>query len=480
MASPNLLLWSFRHFVHLLGQWLGVEFRELRRAAYRHSAFGVLDLRVELLLTRFRARRFGPVLATPTHRGGWIDPRVFVERLKSLRDAEKPVSRFDLIGGLLRLAPDFRDVALASAADLPNPIGPIVRYALGGEERPTAADRSCANEWLAAGRARRPRGWLEELRVLGLDEREPDGITRATFRFESGLEFQESQFGRWSGRIETEEATVTVAPQRVSPEELETRPTVALASCLLQLHSISASQNWEPRLLASYWPANPDGCLAVACTKLRGRLDDAGLVFEAVPGWMSSLQAVDQGWSEMARTALWLGLLSRNDQLRGTAVDALIEGIADGRADTAALADTLLHIASGGWIKLNRLADSLREVTRTSILAERVVAEIMDRLIASWTELPRDGHHVLALQVGLLSNLQQGLSPAARESLSTVKGTGKAAKLAKQLSALESDPQSPAIREAAVQAVEGRLARAERIFQFFERHPAPRSAGARL
>ena len=285
---------------------------------------------------------------------------------------------------------------------------------------------------------------------------QPDGITRAAFRFESGLKFQESQFGRWSGRKETEEATVTVAPQRVSPEELETRPTVALASCLLQLHSISASQNWESRLLASYWPANPDGCLAVACSKLRGRLDDAGLVFEAVPGWMAPLQAVDQGWSEMARTALWLGLLSRNDQSRGTSIDALIEGIADGRADTAALVDTLLHIASGGWIKLNRLADSLREVTRTSILAERVVAEVMDRLIASWTELPRDGHHVLALQMELLNNLQQGLSPAARESLSTVKGTGKAAKLAKQLSGVSLIPRRR-LREAAVQAVEGRL-----------------------
>jgi hypothetical protein len=477
LSAPTFVLCSFRHFPQLLGEWLGVKFPEQRRAAYRHSAYNVLDLRIELLLTRFRARRFGPVLATPTHRGGWIDPRVFVERLKSLRDAEKPVSRFDLIGGLLRLAPDFRDVALASAADLPLPIGPIVRYALGGEERPTEADRSCANEWLAAGRTRRPRGWLEELRVLELDEREPDGITRAAFRFESEVEFQESQFGRWSGRQETQEQAVSVAPRPAGFEEVATRPTVALASCLLQLHSIDASQNWEARLLASYWPANPDGCLAVACSKLRGRLDDVGLVFEAVPGWMAPLQAVDQGWSEMARTALWLGLLSRNDQSRGTAIDALIEGIADGRADTAALADTLLHIASGGWIKLNRLADSLREVTRTSILAERVVAGIMDRLIASWNELPRDGRHVLALQMELLSNLQQGLSPAARDALSTVKGTGKAAKLAKQLSALEPHPQSPALREAAVQASEGRLARAERIYQFFERNPAQGSAG---
>jgi hypothetical protein len=315
------------------------------------------------------------------------------------------------------------------------------------------------------------------LRVLELDEREPDGITPAAFRFESKVEFQESQFGRWAERRETQEQAVSVAPRPAGFEDVATRPTVALASCLLQLHPIDASQDWEARLLASYWPANTDACLAVACSKLRGRLDDAGLVFEAVPGWMATLQAVDQGWSEMGRTALWLGLLSRNDQSRGTAIDALIEGIADGRADTGTLADSLLHIASGGWMKLNRLAESLHEVTRTSILAERVVAEILDRLIASWDALPRDGHHVLVLQLELLNNLQQGLSPAAREPLSTVKGTGKAAKLAKQLSALEPHPQSPALREAAVQAAEGRLARAERILQFFERNPAPRSAG---
>ena len=105
----------------------------------------MLDLRIELLLTALpSARRFGPVLATPTHRGGWIDPPSLSIGSSHSADAEKPFSRFDLIGGLLRLAPDFRDVALASAVDLPLPIGPIVRYALGGEERPTAADRSCA------------------------------------------------------------------------------------------------------------------------------------------------------------------------------------------------------------------------------------------------------------------------------------------------------------------------------------------------
>jgi hypothetical protein len=180
---------------------------------------------------------------------------------------------------------------------------------------------------------------------------------------------------------------------------------------------------------------------------------------------MASLHAADRGWSEMARTALWLGAASLNDRLRATAVDAFIEGIADGRARPGTLAETLLHVVSGGWIKLSRLADSLREVARTSILAERIVSDIVDRLIASWEELPRDGHAILALQVGLLSNLRQAPSDEARTALSQVKGTGKAAKLAKQLGSFAADDHSPAMRQAALEAAEGRIARAERVMK---------------
>ena len=90
----------------------------------------------------------------------------------------------------------------------------------------------------------------------------------------------------------------------------------------------------------------------------------------------------------------------------------------------------------------------------------------MDRLIASWEVLPRDGHHVLSLQVELLASLEHELSPQAREVLSGVKGSGKAAKLAKQLCAMEASPASIPIKQAAIEAAEGRLARAERIDRY--------------
>ncbi|MCA9112898.1 MAG: hypothetical protein KDA52_23295, partial [Planctomycetaceae bacterium] len=109
-------------------------------------------------------------------------------------------------------------------------------------------------------------------------------------------------------------------------------------------------------------------------------------------------------------------------------------------------------------MKRNRLTDALR----TSVLAERVVEEIVDQLIASWESLPRDGHHVLSLQVELLASLEHELSPQAREVLSGVNSSGKAAKLARQLCVMQASPASVPMKQAAIKAAKGRLTRADR------------------
>jgi Family of unknown function (DUF6493) len=463
LTTAAILFWTSPNVVRLIGHWLATDFEDVEPRFSGDPGFEAFNQRIAMLIPRYRSKRFGAVLATPTHRGGWIDPRIFVGRIKSLETPLWLVHRFDLIAGLLRLAPDYRGEALAAAADLPPPFGPIVRYALGGDDRPTEFDQERADEWLAAGRARHPRGTLEDLKPLGLDEREPDGITRAVYRFRPSINLEVYAANTYSRHYGP--PCVEVTPQVFNSASLETRPTVGLAAALIKESELRGLQAWQAELLASFWPLNTDAALAIACCKLVSRINLSGTYGHPTEAWMTSLHAVDRGWSEMARTALWLAAASRNDRLRGTAVDALIEGIADGRARPGTLAETLLHVASGGWLTLTRLAEALREVARTSVLAERIVAEILDRLIASWTELPRDGHAILALQLGLLSNLRQATSQEARAVLAQVKGSGKAAKLAKQLCRFETDDQSAAVRQAVLDATEGRIARAERIWK---------------
>jgi hypothetical protein len=93
------------------------------------------------------------LLAAPTHRGGWIDPLLFVERLRAFPDESAETDIYDQVQSLLRLAPNHRPAALRQAAQLAGEFGDAVRYALGDEQArigPTAA------LWVAAARARDP------------------------------------------------------------------------------------------------------------------------------------------------------------------------------------------------------------------------------------------------------------------------------------------------------------------------------------
>ena len=101
-------------------------------------------------------------------------------------------------------------------------------------------------------------------------------------------------------------------------------------------------------------------------------------------------------------------------------------------------------------------------MTRRGPVAELVVADVIDQLIAGWEGLPRDAHHVLTLQLELLTKLRRPPSPAAKEVLAGAKGSGKSAKLARQICSLEAGDRGSQ-RAAVLQALDGRLMRAERV-----------------
>ncbi len=108
------------------GAFQSARAREISEAAARHHPF--------------------VSVAAPTHRGGWIDPLVLVERLAS----REPASRLDLVAAVLRLAPDGRDAALGAA-------GPG-----GAPDSEASRAPSCAMRSAVTDRSvrRLPGGWL--------------------------------------------------------------------------------------------------------------------------------------------------------------------------------------------------------------------------------------------------------------------------------------------------------------------------------
>ena len=77
-----------------------------------------ISLWVFSLATRVARAEAGPLLSAPTHSGGWIDPRELVTRFRQRSDLAIANEPADLILALLRLAPDYRSVALDDAGRL--------------------------------------------------------------------------------------------------------------------------------------------------------------------------------------------------------------------------------------------------------------------------------------------------------------------------------------------------------------------------
>jgi hypothetical protein len=144
------------------------------------------------------------------------------------------------------------------------------------------------------------------------------------------------------------------------------------------------------------------------------------------------LLSADLAWSDLGRLALWLGLLSRDREARVLALDCLIAGIEDGRADPEALAATLTRLRAGGWVKPNRIASALGEAARPSPLHALVAANLIEHHLAVRGPAAED-HPLLEVLNELLAGLDRAVAAGLRGPLAAIKGKGKAAILARTI-----------------------------------------------
>lgn len=148
--------------------------------------------------------RPGPLAATPESRAGWVEPQTLVSRVGS-----GATTTADLVGGLLRLAPEGRAAALATIEGggldgCPAVVRRVLRHAL--TDGPTtdvaeAADDAARALWVAAARARGPLMSDELVGRLGLGgagRAEPIGLRLGVPRpWEGGDASRASELVPW-------------------------------------------------------------------------------------------------------------------------------------------------------------------------------------------------------------------------------------------------------------------------------------------
>lgn len=393
-------------------------------------------------------------LSTPTHRGGWIDPLVWVQRLKSRADEAGALGSIDLHRSLVRLAPDNRAEALRCIADMPGDLGRVARFALGAEDRPTKDDAKQYTAWLCAARSCDPRrDWSEEFAVMRIEDTQPGGARPARFEWRTSHTKESYEDMRWKNAnlsyeistAESDGATAKGAKSffalgrnllgKASEPEWKSIPTIA-ANGRVERSAFDWSELlsvWISQWLFYVWPQDVTGAYFRATRSLMYRIDEDTSSWSPLHGYFDALFIRGRPWGEGGHLVLCLGLVGKDADAKGLAIDAMIEGIDNGAFQPKRFAHIMQKLSGAEWVKLNRLGASLTQVAQTSPLQANAVSQAMQLWLPSFDFTQRGSFHVLESLSEAQATSGQPLLPQMRAKLDTLTGKGKAAKLAKGL-----------------------------------------------
>jgi len=367
---------------------------------------------------RAREGRSTPLLAMPTHGGCWIDPRACVRRMKR----HGPTSHYDFVQALLRLAPDGRSDALKEAAALDGEQGDALRYALGGE----VEIGTTAAYWIAAARSRAP--YDDDPRV---EARHP------------GLGPNAGLAARFSVRVEHGALRLERTPPMPS-RTADDLPTVLMLA--------SHCDGWD----AAVWPAAADSFFVLQAKRLPMVMESVGTFWQG--DWRTLLDP-DAPLGPVSRAMIALGMSLRNPAIARLAQDALIAALDDGRLDGPSLAEMLTTFIAHGKLKPARWLKALTECARVSPLHAQAVRVAVDGVIPA---LPADSRVLPAALEMLLELCIESGQPAmaCRPTLEGPTGSGRTARLAHRLLAVQAGP--TAAEAASERTLKNRVERAER------------------
>lgn len=485
------------------------------RRRYLTLRQAMVDERIKELEDRLSGKTCGlPLLSLPSYEHGWLEPAHLLERIRAYCAAGQALPPCDFELALLRLLPGNR-YSRDDLGDLPESIQRVLLYASGEPAMFTPpvdkstwswttliglgtkqVDASPPQVWLAAGRSRNPSGPLPELKPVGVPEvafgseaptvvwhfencstdrelavkeayelRKKHSQSELLQMFDPnqpGLEASEIQRrarmkAAVAGRHFGSDSAIDFQPAPAAGSEYKMLP-IALTSMTSVEQSAFApavAQHWY----STYWPGNCDGCLAVSVTNMFLRYDSNASSMDSMASTLAPLLWPELAWTELARQTIWLAVMCKSSDASAVGKDALIEGLLDGRAQPGELARSLVPLLANKWLKLNRLADALAEVARVSLWATLAVNQIVEAVVQSWTEVPRDGHLLLNILLEGLAQLQSAPAQTTIDVLNKLKPTGKASKLAQGLLQMVPNEGAVTLKCALIEAVEARASR---------------------
>ena len=311
-----------RLFGVVVTSWLTGDVPEPNRFDRLRSLDGFMATWVFGLARRLRRSEAAPLMAAPTHAGGWIDPRVLVERFRLRCTSPVADEPADLILALLRLAPDHRAAALADAGDLEGERGAAIRHALGSDGETIGPSAAL---WAAAARARAP--WSDdpavEVRHPGLG---PDAARAAIYRHDR------------IGAIRRGVNATTLWIEREPAVPRDERCLTDLPTSAYHYSKWVTPEQWPNP--ASLWPIALESFFAAGAQQLV-EASEASTDWQGSRCYLIPQLDPDVPLHPMARLVLAIGLNATLPEIAGLATDALVAAIDDGRIDADKLGESL-------------------------------------------------------------------------------------------------------------------------------------------
>lgn len=294
-------------------------------------------------------------LSAPTHRGGFIDPRILVARVAAFQKAGVHVSLAEQVFALLRLVPAGLDAPAALAALeaarllADQAFVQALRYAL-GDSVGVPADAAHTALFVAAARIRSPDGddqaTLAAYGCLG-----PGGPAATHLHLHVKNTVYESGYVHRSVHVTSTPALKVVEGTHFG---------LLLTAKLLAEGPFwwSEQHAGSIRFAASMMPSNLEPFFAEGVRSIGNNLDWYEARWQNSAYFAMLLQPTTP-LGPMARLVLAFGLAGKEPGQSALAVDALVSGARDGRLSVDAMGDTLAQVLATPFVKGPRLGKSL-------------------------------------------------------------------------------------------------------------------------
>ncbi len=418
----------------------------------RHSL--LFARRLQGLIDQVNSGQLGPLLSAPTHERGWIDPVVFAERINERLLSGAEINETDFLLGLLRMAPDRREVALQALTTADSPWIALTSIALNGPTdaiaKPKRLDKACLQvaahvRTAAISESEQKRLKLNPATINGRSPMQATLTVNKKTANEHGAVYDDLNF-----KIE-------------HADSFDSLPALKLMYHTERKVRWAIYSAWRTRMDGWNSKVTTDHYLVRAATNVRSRLNENSSSFEPNYAFYEELFEPDRIWTEFGHLVVLLGLISKDNDVKRQAIDAMIEAVLDGRADPAIFADVTHTIFGCGWSGLKRLADSLAEVARMTPLHRWFATASLEPLITTFRgKLPIGAASILELYLDGLIEMGLAVDKDVESTCSVIKGSSKSAKAAKRIIAAKLVDRSEKRDEAKSIALQSRLDRADR------------------